>query len=175
MKTKSTHDPVYSPAKGIVVWIKEEYQMITIRYGRNYGFTMHHIVDIPENIEVGTKVENGTLLGYTEERAGAGWWEVELNVKRGSIYRTLPPYEYFSKDSKEKLDFILSSQKMSDFPSWTITEGDNSWIAELGSDEWWCSFNRVTGNSHDPGTEGVPETQSDFLEGTSLASLFEDA
>ena len=68
-----------------------------------------HIEDIPENITVGLKVEQRTLLGYTEFGNNEGWWEIELDVKRGNQYSTLPPYDYFSPSSKAKLDAILKA------------------------------------------------------------------
>ncbi len=140
--TYSHHNPVYAPASGIVTSVDNQWASITVRHGRKYGYTMHHIVDITVN--VGDRVEQGDLIGYTELRAGLGWWEVELNVHReGNVYRSIPPYDYFSPESKEVLDMILNSTRYRDYTSWTVREGEESWIAEIGSDEWWCSAWRL--------------------------------
>lgn len=167
--TKSFHDPVLAPAKGIITEMHEGRASLTVRYGKNYGYTMHHIVDFPEDLKKGDKVEAGDLLGYTELRNGTGWWEVELNVKRGNVYRTLPAYEYFSLESKNALDEILAAQSVYSFPSWTVRKSyttdqgrvEKSWIEIIGSDEWWASSQRIGYNDWD-------ESEKDFMKANNI-------
>ena len=142
--TKTKHNAVYAPAKGIVVGVFRPQRRITVRYGRNYGYSFLHIEDIPESIKVGDKIEPRTLLGYTESRE-EGWWEIELDVKRGDQYSTLPPYDYFSPESQKKFDRILDAVEYEPgvYSSWVVREGEDSWIAETGSDQWETSAERV--------------------------------
>jgi len=167
--TKSSHDPVLAPASGVITEMHEGRASLTVRYGKNYGYTMHHIVDFPEGLSKGDKVEPGDLLGYTELRNGTGWWEVELNVKRGDVYRTLPAYDYFSPEGKKALDEILAGQDLYFFPSWTIRESyttehgyqEKSWIEIIGSDEWWTSSQRI-------GYNDWTESEEDFMRANNI-------
>lgn len=86
--------PVYAAASGTVITVERGYKTdsgftsggMTASYGRNYGITYHHLVDIPDNIKPGTKIEAETLIGYGEVRPAPDnpsqtetWWEIELN------------------------------------------------------------------------------------------------
>jgi hypothetical protein len=113
------------------------------------------------------RIEEKTILGYTEHLNDEGWWEIELVVKRGDVYRTLPPYDYFSKESKKKLDFIIANQKWVEAESWTVREGEDSWIQLIGSDEWHTSAHRI-------GLGRDKESASDFLRAHNLSFMEEN-
>ncbi len=142
--TTTSHDPVYTVAKGTVVSIDRSKKTFSIRYGRNYGVTYHHVVDILDNVTVGVKVEAGTLVGYTENFQDEGWWEIELDVKRDNICRTLPPFGYFSAESQTKLQSYLDASptwNVSGSPrTWTVTTGEDCWTKYFDAPEWWSSL-----------------------------------
>lgn len=164
--TKSYHDVVYSPMKGIVVWMDKVWKTLSIRYGKNYGITFNHIVDIPDNIRLGTKVEEKTLLGYTEHLNGEGWWEIEVHAKRGDLFRSIPPIDFFSSASQQRLNNILKETETytDKYTSWTIREGEESWIAAWGFDEIWTGNNRL-------GYNRQTETREDFARKKGIPSL----
>lgn len=156
------HDPVYAACEGTLIDISTERQSLVIRYGRNYGIVYHHIVDFPSSLKVGEKIERGDLIGYTEKKSGLGWWEIEVDVKRGDVFRTVPPIDYFSEESQEKLNDILNGDdvwyenKWGANRTWTVTEGEESWIKYLDEPEWWTSPFRV-GYSHLIGAESLED------------------
>ncbi len=80
---------------------------MTIRYGRNYSVTLHHLVDVPPEFKVGDKVEAKTLIGYTQGQMDVGWWEIEVTARVGNVTRSKPPYDFFSPESKKALDAII--------------------------------------------------------------------
>ena len=167
--TKSSHDPVLAPASGVITMIHVANASLTVRHGKNYGYTMHHVVDFPANLKEGGLVEPGDLLGYTELRNETGWWEIELDVKRQNVYRSLPAYDYFSLESQKALDEILAGQDLYFFSSWTIrqsyTDEHNqveSWIEMIDSDEWWVSSQRV-------GYTDWGETEEDFMQANNIS------
>ena len=162
--------PVYAVAPGIVGLVERNYEhqsgFITVLYGSDYSVVYHHLVDIPENIKSGKQIELGDQVGSTEikrytvdgnliteawwaqytnstETLTEAWWEIALNTKRDGVYRTLPPYEYFSEESKAILDSILEAAwtKGVDETSWTVRTGC-SWIQYVG-DEWPTSPSRL--------------------------------
>ena len=111
----------------------------------------HHIETIPPEIKTGERVEVGDILGYTEIRGvmhdpsvSEAWWEIELNAKKGDAFRTVPPIDYFSVESREKLNSLLTDlEEWSEYTgekNWTITEGC-SWIKYAGN-EWWVGPSR---------------------------------
>lgn len=156
-------DPVYAGCEGTLVVVSNEYTFISIRYGRNYGILYHHVVDFPDNLEPGMRIERGDLLGYTENRDGLTWWEVEVDVIRGDVFRTVPPIDYFSEESQQKLNDIVDASDI--WPedlwgvsrTWTVTEGD-SWIPYLDEPEWWSSAMKI---GYDDGDNF--ESQEDFI------------
>jgi hypothetical protein len=163
--TKSYHDAIYSPMKGIVVWMDRRWKTFSIRYGRNYAITFNHIVDIPNNIQLGTKVEEKTLLGYTEHLNGEGWWEIEVHVKRGDIFRSVAPIDFFSSSSQQRLNSILKeTMYVEKYTSWTVREGEESWIATWGFDELWTDGNRL-------GYNRETETREDFARKKGISSM----
>jgi hypothetical protein len=127
--------------------------LVSIQYGENYVITYHHIIP-NKNIKTGMKIETGDIIGKMEKRINPNhgeetWWEIQLTIKRSGLYRTLPPYDYFDKESQELLDKIAENHKETgpgeavEKPYWTITEGC-SWIKYTGVPEWWDS-NRFGG------------------------------
>lgn len=175
--TKSRRDKVLAPAPGIVTMVDKEWASLSVRYGRNYGYTMHHIVGVPEEIQPGARVEYGDLLGYTEfnkrphDGFVEGWWEIELIKKEGDRYRSIPPYPYFDGESKRKLDSIL---EWSDFGegdcvrSWNPSNCNQSWIDWVGKPEWWASGSRLGYFESDE------ETVEDFLKDLNLTWLLDE-
>ena len=111
--TRTGEKPILAVAPGTVILVEPKYKSLTIAYGTHYGVTYHHIEKIPSNINPGDTIKAGDILGYTEtmfredDRVTEAWWEIELNYKKGDVFRTLPPYKYFSKESQAKLDFII--------------------------------------------------------------------
>ncbi|MDD4985239.1 MAG: peptidoglycan DD-metalloendopeptidase family protein [Dehalococcoidales bacterium] len=183
--TFSSHDPVYAPCAGTVVNIfggldpntGNEAGGVTIRYGRNYSVTLQHVVEIPLNIKVGSKIEAKTLVGYTQGQMNVGWWEIEVAARVGNVIRTKPPYDFFSPGSKKRLDSILAAaikKESSPYTSWTVTEtnmpsipaeGKGSWIQDLGGKkEWWASGERM-------GIQGDPDSLADFFKANNLEAL----
>ena len=163
--TKTYHDPVLAVASGTITGIESEMQSLIVRYGKNYGVTYHHIVDIPRNFSAGDKVEAGMLLGYTQHLNNAGWWEVELNVKRGDVFRTLPAFDYFSEESQEELMFVLNSAEQKyEYTSW-VERGDDTWIKDLGDDEWWSSPYRLGY------VVKVEEQEDDFIKANNMSFM----
>jgi hypothetical protein len=165
--TTTSHDPVYAVAKGTVVSVDRDYKTFSIRYGRNYGVTYHHVDDILDNVTPGAKVEAGTLVGYTENLGGEGWWEIELNVKRDSVCRTTPPFGYFSAESQAKLQSILEASptwEVSGSPrTWTVTTGEDCWTKYFDAPEWWSGLYARLGYM----IENF-ETEQDFLAANNL-------
>lgn len=157
------HDPVYAGCEGTLIIASNEHGFVSIRYGRNYGIVYHHVVDFPGNLEPGMKIERGALLGYTEEKDGISWWEVEIDVKRGDVFRTVPPIDYFSEESQQKLNDIVNASDIwyDDLwgvdRAWTVTEGD-SWIPYLDEPEWWTTAMRIGYNEGDNF-----ESEEDFI------------
>lgn len=155
--------PVRAVAPGIAISITRDYQggsgFLTVLYGRNYSITYHHVIEIPDSLKEMDRIELGDTLGYTEMRPNEGimeaWWEIALNARRGDVYRTLPPFEYFSEESQEKLQAIIDATWYGDETEWTVTEGC-SWIKYVGK-EWWTSSSRL-GDFF-----GSGETTDDFL------------
>jgi len=171
--TKNTsHDPVYAACEGTLVFISEEWNSLYVRYGRNYGIIYHHIVDFSNTLELGMKIERETLLGYTETKNNLGWWEIELDVKRGDIFRTVPTFDYFSKESQGKLMAILNAswwdESSGSTKSWTVTDGD-TWTVYLDEPEWWAA----------PDHLGYIETEEsetieDFVEAHNISWILEN-
>ncbi len=115
---------------------------VSVQYGRKYAITYMHI--LPRfDLRVGDKIETGDLLGEMEERTYSlnnkeTWWEIMLTMDNNGIYRTLPPYDYFSENSKKLLDSILVVPRQDDNISWTKRTGC-SWIKYIEDDSWWDS------------------------------------
>ena len=162
--TVTSHDPVYAPCPGTVTYYtrrEDGEEVVAIRYGRNYVIIQHHLRDVPENIRPGVKVERGTLLGYTETMPnGAGFWEMEMFVRRGNVFRTRPPYDYFSQESKNRLDSYLNAVLERNpglgVTGWTVT-GEGSWTKYLPAPEWWGDPYKAGYRTRDP------EDLEDFL------------
>jgi hypothetical protein len=116
--------------------------LVSVQYGRKYAVTYLHI--FPRNdLRVGDKIETGDILGKMEKRihdmhSEETWWEIMLTIDNDEVYRTLPPYEYFSNNSKKLLDSLLKNAQYNDYLSWTVREGC-SWIKYVGNDSWWDS------------------------------------
>lgn len=170
--TTSVHNPVYAVAPCTILYVNRESGGINTRYGRNYGITYYHLENILENITPGLKVEAGTLLTYTETRwheemgYWEGWWEISLEVKRDNVFRSLPPFEYFSTESQVKLQAIIDASPTWDSRygpagAWTSTTG-GSWTRYLPAPEWWASPARVGYYSE------TEETLQDFLNANNL-------
>lgn len=168
--TTTTHNPVRAPCPGTITYVyvgEDGVGAVALRYGRNYVVIQHHVVDIPDNVVPGLKVEAGTLLGYTEtlQGGGVGFWELELYVKRDTVFRTRPPYDYFSQESQAKLDSYMSAflqRGYSDWLNdtserdWTVTTGE-CWIKYLEGPEWWGDPSKTGYDVADP------ETLEEFL------------
>ena len=183
--TFSSHDPVYSPCAGTVVRIESGIDQatgnrassITIRYGRNYSVTLHHVVDIPPELKLGAKVEAKTLIGHTQKQMNVGWWEIEVSARVGNVVRSKPPYDFFSPESKKLLDDIIPAARKNEsspYSTWTVVSSDilpdpehgqGSWIQDFGgATEWWSSGDRL-------GIKGDPDTLVDFLISNNKESL----
>ena len=129
--------------------------LLSVKYGDDYVVTYLHI--IPDNkLKPGTKIETGDVIGKMEKAVNPHhgeetWWEIQLSTDRDGIIRTLPPYDYFDKESQEILDLIAENSKeirpseTIQKPYWTVSEGC-SWIKHTGVPEWWDS-NRFGGFS----------------------------
>jgi hypothetical protein len=165
--------PTRAVAPGILITLDRDTETeggrMTVLYGRNYSITYHHIVDIPEDLEQGSKIEAGQTVGYTEmwindnygEPVNESWWEISMSYKKSDgVYRTLPPFEYFSEDSQQILQQILDSAWSKEETSWTVREGC-SWIKYVG-DEWWSSASTLGDFTHQE------ETEDDFLKSKNL-------
>ena len=79
--------------------------LVSIKYGENYVITYLHIIP-NKDLKVGNKVEISDVIGKMEKRNNPyhgeeTWWEVQLTVKRGKLYRTLPPYDYLVRNLKK--------------------------------------------------------------------------
>lgn len=172
--------PVYSAAAGTIITVERDYKtkgytsgFVTMRYGKNYGIHYAHVVDIPKEITPGAKIESGTLIGYGERRPLPHdpsiietWWEIELDVKKGSVFRSLPPYDYFSQNSKKELQSILSSSQewsvIGSSKTWTVKTGC-SWVKYFSKPEFWTTPERVGYF-----TTAETETLNDFLKASKL-------
>lgn len=169
---ESDKKPIYAAAAGRVILNEKKHKSVTIAYGTHYGYTYLHIVDVLPDIKPGKKVEQGQHIGYTEVKIQdengkkEAWWEIELNYKNGDVFRTLPPYEYFSQESQKTLDNIKNAahygypQSGNYEPSWTVREGC-SFIKYLDVPEWWSSGIRV-GYPYDG------DAEEEFLESIGL-------
>mgnify|MGYP003987055771 CR=1 FL=1 len=116
--------------------------LVSVQYGRKYVVTYMHIFP-RDDLRVGDKIEIVDILGKMEKRTHhlndeETWWEIMLTVDNDGVYRTLPPYEYFSNDSKKLLDSILETKRSDNYLSWTIRTGC-SWIKYVEGDSWWDS------------------------------------
>lgn len=140
-----THNPFYAAWEGTIISVDRDNFVIYIRYGRNYCTIYHHILDIPEKFIVGYKVEREELIGYTDEKNGEGWWEIEIKIKKGNVYRSSPAIDYYSEESKQKLNDIVNASEIwygelwGNNRTWIVTEGEGSWIKYLNESEWWES------------------------------------
>lgn len=123
--TTTTHNPVYAPCPGTVtsIYVDEvidgvTIREVTIRYGRNYAVTQHHLVDVPDNLVLGMKIETGTLLGctqtYTDPLHGeVGFWELELLVKqRRRDLSHLAPVQLFHREFAGEASVLLGCESM---------------------------------------------------------------
>ncbi len=146
-----------------------------MRYGRNYGIVFQHLVDVPVGLKVGDKVESRTIVGYTQGQMGVGWWEIEVAARVGDVVRTQPPYDFFSSESRKKLDaIILAAKEKCPYTSWTISQttepsnpgqGKGSWIQDIGGKkEWWTSGERL-------GLQYDPDTLENFLKANNMEWL----
>lgn len=122
--------------------------LVSIKYGDNYVITYLHIIP-SKDLKKGTKVETGDVIGKMEKAINPHhgeetWWEIQLSTNRDGIYRTLPPYDYFDKESQEMLNNIAENSKeirpgeTREKPYWTISKGC-SWIKHTDAPEWWDS------------------------------------
>ena len=127
--------------------------LVSVRYGEKYVVTYLHIIP-DKSIKTGTKIETGDTIGKMQKmnnpyQGEETWWEIQLTINRDGLYRTLPPYDYFDKESQDLLDNIAENSKetgpgqSTKKPYWTISEGC-SWIKHTGVPEWWDS-NRFGG------------------------------
>lgn len=142
--------------------------LLTVRYGENYAITYMHI--IPDaNLKTGTKIETGDVLGKMEKRNNPSqgletWWEIQVTKKDGEKFRTMPPYDFFDNESKNKLKEIAVASK-EHHPDWIAKEGSNGWTIVSGcswikyvGESWWAS-NRF---SFESSTEDEQEWLSDL-------------
>lgn len=137
--------PIYAYAPGTVTHIHDNTQ-ITLRYGENYAVTYFHLMQIPDHLETGKKIEKGTLLGYTETlqddgSEGLEFWEIAVMEKddEGLVWY-LPPMQFFDEESLETLD---SLREEIDIDSWVMSADDTpgesegekgeSFVDELGT------------------------------------------
>lgn len=140
--------------------------LITVRYGENYAITYLHIIPA-KNLKTGTKVETGDILGKMEKMSNPTWseetwWEIQVTKKEGNKFRTMPPYNYFSKAGKEKLNAIAAASREKNHNwisakgsnGWTVVDGC-SWIKYTKEPSWWNS-NRFT-------FEESAETEEEFI------------
>ena len=147
--------PVHAVASGTVVLVEigeNNIGFLTIRYGRNYSVTYHHLEHI--GLNEGGIIEAGEIVGYGEIRPdpvepefNETWWEIEVCAMRDDQVMTVPPYDYFSDESKKQLDDILNNTifdwGVKGSPkTWTVTEGC-SWVKYLSAPEWPASFIRL--------------------------------
>ena len=127
--------------------------LVSIKYGDNYVITYLHIIP-SKDLKIGDKVETGDVIGKMEKATNPHqgeetWWEIQLSIRKDGLHRTLPPYDYFDKESQEILDKIAENSKetgpgeATEKPYWTVSEGC-SWIKYTGVPEWWDS-NRFNG------------------------------
>lgn len=71
-----------------------------------------------------------------------------MNIKKGNVYRSSPAIDYFSEESKQKLNNIVNANEIwygelwRNNRTWTVTGGEGSWI-NLNEPEWWESSNRL--------------------------------
>jgi len=152
--TRTGVTPIHAVCSGTVVVVytgDNNIGFLSTRYGRNYSVTYHHLEHI--GLEAGDIVEAGDIIGYCEIRPDSvepeyneSWWEIEVDVLRDNRVMTVPPYDYFSDESKEQLDDILNSTifgwSIGGSPkTWTVTEGC-SWIKYLSAPEWPASYDR---------------------------------
>jgi len=160
-------------APGIVIQneLHGESGLLTVRYGKNYSITYMHIIP-DEKIEPGTKIEIGDVLGKMEKRNNPTWgeetwWEIQITKKEGNKYRSVPPYDYFSKESKEILNAIADNSKETNnfwiaaegSHGWTIIDGC-SWIKYTKTPSWWASNRFDSKNQF--------ESQEEFLDSLGL-------
>jgi hypothetical protein len=122
--------------------------LVSIKYGDNYVITYLHIIP-SKDLKIGDKVETGDVIGKMEKAINPHhgeetWWEIQLTTNRDGIFRTLPPYDYFDRESQEMLDKIAENSKelqpgeTREKPYWTVSKGC-SWIKHTGEPEWWDS------------------------------------
>lgn len=167
------HDPVYAGCEGTLIDFSDDNGLVIIRYGYNYGIVYHHVIDFPSSLSRGMVIERGTLIGYTEKLNGLGWWEIEVDVKRGDVFRTVPPIDFFSEESQQQLNDILNASDIwyedlwGTNRSWTVTE-EESWIPYLDEPEWWTSAYRVGYKVESPETEG------DFIQANNMDFMLEN-
>jgi len=143
--------------------------LVTVRYGENYAVTYLHAIP-DKDIQVGQKIEVGDMLGLMEKKINPHhgeetWWEISLTKNNDGVYRTVPPYDYFSDEGKVLLDAIAKASKetahvdSSGKPIWTVRKGC-SWIKYTGEPSWWDSnrFDLMEGK----------ESQEEFIENLGL-------
>ena len=139
--------------------------LVSVKYGEDYVVTYLHIIP-NKNLKPGTRVETGDIIGKMEKmnnphHGEETWWEIQLSTRNDGLYRTLPPYDYFDKESQELLDKIAENSKeirpgeTVKKPYWTVSAGC-SWVKHTGVPEWWDS-NRFGGFSQ-------KESEEEFIE-----------
>jgi hypothetical protein len=145
--------------------------LVSVRYGENYAITYFHVV--PEkNLKIGTKVETGDVVGIMDKGphptwGEETWWEIQVTTREGNKFRTMPPYDYFSKEGKDTLNAIAKASKESGQNwiaaegsyGWTIVDGC-SWVKYTKEPSWW--------NSNRFGTDQEEDSEKDFIDSLGL-------
>jgi hypothetical protein len=152
MVLTTTREPVYTYSRGTVVYATYESTNaygqqegeVLIRYGRKYAVKHLHVIEIQSGITVGTTVEKGTLIGYTEKMGGGSFWEAEIDhIKSSTEVRAVPIIYYLDAASAQVFNDILTIVGQT---SWIhqITESTTeSWLSCVGTHEYWADAMKV--------------------------------
>lgn len=146
IRSTSFAEPVYTNCSGTVVKkgdvstnvYGQEVSYLSIRYGRKYVVKHLHLADIPSSITVGSTVDKGTLIGYTERMGTAfGFWEIEMNVIRSDEVVAVPPDSYFDSASRTVLAAILRGEGESSWALELTSPTSEGWVSYVGTREMW--------------------------------------
>jgi len=152
MTLSTTREPIYSYNKGTVVYATAEsinaygqhVGEVGIRYGRNYSIKYLHITEIQSGITVGTTVEKGVLLGYTEKLSSSGFWEVEVNRIIGTTQvRALPVIYYWDAASAQVFNDILTEVGQTSWVHLLTETTTEAWLSYVGTHEYWADSAKV--------------------------------